>query len=223
MVRGILFDAYGTLFDVYSIAALAEETFPGRGEALAALWRDKQLEYSRLRTLCDRYVDFLTVTEEALRHSCDRLQLVLSETACRCLLGQYLRLAAHPDVAPALQGLRRCGVPLGILSNGSPAMLDGAIVAAGLSGLFTHVLSADRVRRFKTAREVYDLGVEAFGGPAQELAFVSSNGWDACGATWYGYRTVWLNRTAAPAERLGVAPDVEARSMLDLTALLGLA
>ena len=114
---GILFDAYGTLFDVYSIRALAEELFPGQGAALATLWRDKQIDYTRLRTLSDRYVDFLTVTEEALRYSCDRLRLVLSEDKCRRLLGQYHRLTAYPEVRPALERLRAHGLALAVLSK----------------------------------------------------------------------------------------------------------
>ena len=196
--------------------------FPQQGAALAVLWREKQLDYSRLRTLCDQYVDFLTITKDALLHACARLRLDLSEDRCQRLLGQYLRLPAYPEALPALQRLRALEMPLAILSNGSPEMLASAISAAGMSGLFTHVLSADKVRKFKTAPEVYQLGVEAFDCPAAHLVFVSSNGWDACCATWFGYRTFWLNRAGDPVERLGVAPAGEARSMNDLFAFLGL-
>jgi 2-haloacid dehalogenase len=219
---GILFDAYGTLFDVYSIRALAEELFQGQGAALAALWRDRQIDYTRLRTLSDRYVDFLTVTEEALRYSCDRLRLVLSEDKCRRLLGQYHRLTAYPEVRPALERLRAHGFVLAVLSNGTPSMLEAAITAAGMSGLFTHVLSADQVRKFKTAPEVYQLGVDAFDRPAGQLVFVSSNGWDACCAAGFGYRTLWINRAGDPAERLGILPTGEARDMNDTLSFLGL-
>jgi 2-haloalkanoic acid dehalogenase type II len=142
--KGILFDAYGTLFDVYSLASLAEELFPQQGATLAVLWREKQLDYSRLRTLCDRYVDFLTITKDALLHACARLRLDLSEDRCQRLLEQYLRLPAYPEVLPALERLRAHGMPLAILSNGSPEMLTSAISAAGMSGLFAHVLSAGR-------------------------------------------------------------------------------
>lgn len=218
---GILFDAYGTLFDVYSIGTLAEEMFPGHGATLATLWRDKQVDYSRLRTLCDRYVDFLTVTEDALRYSCARLRLELSDHMSQRLLAQYLRLPVYPDVLATLERLRAQGLPLAILSNGSPPMLERAIVSAGLSGMFTHILSADQVRKFKTAPEVYRLGVAAFEHPAAKLVFVSSNGWDACGATWFGYRTFWVNRAGDPADRLGVAPTGEGRSLDDLVGFLG--
>ncbi len=219
---GILFDAYGTLFDVYSLRLLAEELFPRHGAALAVLWREKQLDYTWLRTLCDRYVDFMAVTKDALIHACARLGLDLSEDQCQRLLEQYLRLPAYPEVLPALERLRAHGIPLAILSNGSPEMLASAISAAGMSGLFAHVLSADKVRKFKTAPEVYQLGVDAFDSPAARLVFVSSNGWDACCATWFGYRTLWLNRAGDPVERLGISPAGEARSMNDLFAFIGL-
>jgi 2-haloacid dehalogenase len=218
---GVLFDAYGTLFDVHSIASLAEEMFPGRGVALAALWREKQLDYTRLRTLSDRHVDFSAVTRDALVHSAARLGLALSEAGSLRLMAQYQRLEAFPDALPALQRLRAHGIALAILSNGTAQMLAGLIDAAGMSGLFAHVLSADRVRKFKTAPELYQLGVEAFGCPAPHLVFVSSNGWDACCATWFGYRTFWVNRAADPIEELGVTPDFEARSLTELARFLG--
>lgn len=132
-LRGVLFDAYGTLFDVYSIGALADEFFPEAGGALAALWRERQVDYTRLRTLSDRYVDFECVTEDALRYACARLRLELSEDRCRCLLRQYRRLTAYPDVVPTLQKLRAQGFALAILSNGSPPMLGSSIAAAGLA------------------------------------------------------------------------------------------
>ncbi|MDP9091197.1 MAG: haloacid dehalogenase type II [Pseudomonadota bacterium] len=219
---GILFDAYGTLFDVSSIQALAEELFPGRGAALATLWRDSQIDYSRLRTLSNRYVDFLSVTEDALRYSCDRLRLTLPEEHCRRLLGQYHRLTAYPEVRAALQRLRAQGFALAVLSNGTRPMLESAISGAGMSGLFTHILSADQVRRFKTTPEVYQLGVNAFGHPAKQLVFVSSNCWDACCATAFGYRTLWVNRTAEPVDRLGVVPTAEGRGLDDIFSFLAL-
>jgi 2-haloacid dehalogenase len=218
---GILFDAYGTLFDVYSLSSLAEELFPGHGAALASMWRDKQVDYSRLRTLCDRYIDFLAITEDALRHSCARLRLDLSDDKRRRLLGQYRRLAAHAEALATLMRLRALGLPLGVLSNGSPEMLDSAVAAAGMSGLFTHILSADQVRKFKTAPEVYQLGVEAFHCPADRLVFVSSNCWDACCATWFGYRTLWVNRAGDPVEQLGIVPTGEGRNLNDLFGFLG--
>jgi 2-haloacid dehalogenase len=217
---GIIFDAYGTLFDVYAVASVAETMYPGHGAVLASIWRDKQMEYSRLRTLCDRYVDFYAVTEDALHHSCARLRLDLTDENCRRLMGQYLCLPAHPDALHTLQRLRSRGFSLAILSNGSAKMLEDAVTAGGMHGLFTHILSAERVRKFKTASEVYQLGVDAFHRRAEELVFVSSNGWDACCATWFGYRTFWVNRTGEPAERLGIVPNGEGRSLADLFGFL---
>ncbi|HXA35453.1 MAG TPA: haloacid dehalogenase type II [Steroidobacteraceae bacterium] len=219
---GVLFDAYGTLFDVYSLALIAEQLFPGYGAALTSAWRAKQLDYSRLRTLCNRYVDFLTITRDALIHSCAALQLNLSEEDCRLLMHEYGRLTPFPEALAALERLRAHRIPLAILSNGTPEMLRSAVSAGGMSGLFEHILSADQVRKFKTAPEVYQLGLEAFDCLPDRLVFVSSNGWDACCATWYGYRTFWVNRTGEPGERLGISPTGEGRGLNDLMSFLGL-
>lgn len=215
-IEAIVFDAYGTLFDVYSIGALAEEIFPGKGDALAQMWRDKQIEYTRLRSMCDRYADFWTVTGDALAYACERLDLPADEVAQARLMRQYRQLTAFADVPPALERLKRHGLPLAILSNGTEDMLASAMAAAGLDGLFDHVLSVDRVRRFKIAPEAYQLGPDAFGCPAGRILFVSSNGWDVCGATWFGYTTFWMNRAGLPEERLGVRPVMAGRSMDEL-------
>jgi 2-haloacid dehalogenase len=216
-IRGIIFDAYGTLFDVHSVASLAEEIFPSKGVALSNLWRDKQIEYTRLRTLSSRYVDFLRVTEDALRNACARLRLPLAERDLERLLAQYHRLDAFPDAVATLQRLRSQGFALAILSNGTPGMLESVVDSAGMSGLFDHLLSADEVHKFKTAPEVYQMGVAAFGCSAAELVFVSANGWDACCATWFGYQTFWINRASDPVEQLGVAPTRQGRQLNDLT------
>lgn len=215
---GILFDAYGTLFDVYSIQALCEDLFPGHGAALASGWREKQLDYTRLRTLSHAYVDFLRVTEDALRYSCDRLKLKLTEQHCSRLLDHYNRLPAFPDARPALESLVAAGLKLAILSNGTPGMLGSLMSASGMSPLFRQLLSADQVQAFKTAPAVYQLGVDAFKCPAGELVFVSSNGWDACCAAKFGYQTLWINRHGDPPERLGMGPVAEMRSMEDMAA-----
>ena len=215
-IRAILFDAYGTLFDVYSISVLAERLHPGRGAALAALWRDKQIEYSRLRTLSNHYRPFSLVTEEALAFALARLGLPTHGDGQRALLEEYGRLEPFPENQAALERLRQRGLPLAILSNGDPPMLERVVAHARLTGMFSHILSADAVGRFKTAPEVYQLGVDAFGVPARELLFVSSNGWDACGATWFGFTTFWINRTGQPPEQLGVSPNRTGRSMQEL-------
>jgi len=214
--QAILFDAYGTLFDVYAIAAEAECQFPGQGAALANLWRDKQIEYTRLRTLSDTYQPFDSVTRDALQFACDRLGLALSPQSQAQLMGQYNQLTPFPENLNVLNELKRDGMKLAVLSNGNPEMLDPVIKAAGMDGLFSHVLSAHSVKKFKTAPEVYRLGISTLGLAAGDCLFVSSNGWDICGAAWFGYSTFWVNRAAAPLEVLGVAPDGEGRSLNDL-------
>ena len=214
--QAIAFDAYGTLFDVYSIGALAEKCFPEKGEALAALWRDKQIEYTRLRSMCSMYKPFWEVTQDALIFSCKKLGLHLDFDAQNALMGQYAKLQAFPENLSVLQALQKMDVKLAILSNGNPQMLESAVNAAGMQGIFSHLLSVDAVKKFKTAPETYQLGPDMFGLPAKKILFVSSNGWDVCGATWFGYTTFWVNRAAAPLEELGVKPDGEGKSLDDL-------
>jgi 2-haloacid dehalogenase len=224
--KAVLFDAYGTLFDVHSVVAAAEQLFPGLGEPLSQLWRQKQIEYTQLRTLAapagERYRPFWDVTIDALRFSAKKLGLTLTSAAEKRLMDEYACLSAFPDVLPALRRLREFDTRMGlaILSNGNPQMLDIAVKSAGMTGLFDHVLSVDAVRNFKPAAAAYALGTTAFGVPASELLFVSSNGWDACGATWYGYTTFWINRAGAPAEELGVTPCGSGYRMADMIAFI---
>lgn len=216
-IQAIAFDAYGTLFDVYSIGALAEKLFPGKGAALAELWRDKQIEYTRLRTMCSTYKPFWEVTQDALVFSCKKLGLDLTLDAQSSLMGQYAKLQPFPENLGVLQQLQQMGLKLAILSNGNPQMLESAVEAAGMYGIFHHILSVDAVKKYKTAPEAYQLGPDVFGLSAKNILFVSSNCWDACGATWFGYTTFWVNRSGAPLEELGVTPDA---SGADMTALL---
>ena len=221
MIKAVAFDAYGTLFDVYSIGALAEELFQGHGAELAALWRDKQIDYTRLRTLSSRYADFWQVTEDGLEFACAQLGLALSEANKHRLMDQYARLAPHPEVRAALLRLKAKGLPLAILSNGTRPMLESAVASAGMDGLFDHLLSIDVGQKYKTAPEAYQLGPDTFGCPASEILFVSSNGWDACCATWFGYTTFWVNRGERPLERLGVTPTAIGRTMDDVVEFVG--
>ena len=215
-IQAILFDAYGTLFDVYSIGALAERLFPGKGPAIAELWRDKQIEYTRLRTLSNTYKPFWEITQDALVFCCRKLGLDLTLDAQTQLMGQYAKLQAFPENLAVLKALKADGLKLAILSNGNPEMLDAAVTAAGMQGLFTQVLSAHSVQKFKTAPEAYQLGPDMLGVAAKDSLFVSSNCWDICGASWFGYRTFWVNRANAPLEELGVTPNGEGRSLEDL-------
>ena len=221
ILSGVVFDAYGTLFDVYAVEAMLESLFPGRGRAIALRWRDKQIEYSRLRTMSGHYADFWSLTIDALEYSCEFEQVFLDKDARVRLLALYERLPPHPEVPAALEAIATRGLPLAVLSNANAAMLEAALDAAGLRRLFAHVLSVERVRKFKTSPEAYQLGPDAFGRPAHELLFVSSNGWDVAGATWFGYPGFWINRAGAPWERLDARPIATGRTMTDLVEFLG--
>ncbi len=215
-ISAVAFDAFGTLFDVYSVGALAEQLFPGKGEALTALWRLKQIEYSQLRTLSRRYKPFIDVTEDALIFSGQKLGLDMSDAQRRQLMNQYACLSPFPENLAALKSLRSLGLPTAVLSNGTPGMLEVAIKSAGMNGLFDHVLSADAVRQYKTADAVYQLGPDTFGVPAREILFVSSNGWDAAGASWFGYTTFWINRSRQPLEVLDIEPAATGERLTDV-------
>ena len=215
-IRAILFDAYGTLFDVYSISALAERLYPGKGAALAELWRDKQIQYSQLRTLCSTYKPFWEVTQDALVFSCARLGLKLDLEAQNMMMGQYAKLQPFPETLAVLRQLKATGMKLAILSNGNPEMLSAVVHNAQMEDLFSHVISVDTVRKFKTAPEAYQLGTDMLGVPPRDIVFVSSNGWDVCGASWFGYKTFWVNRGGAPMEELGVTPHGQGRLLSDL-------
>ena len=219
-IRAIIFDAYGTLFDVYSIGALAERLFPGKGNALAELWRDKQIQYSQLRTLCSTYKPFWEVTQDALVFSCRKLGLDLDLEAQNMMMGQYAKLQPFPENLAVLRQLKATGMKLAILSNGNPEMLAAVVQNAQMEDLFSHVISVETVKKFKTAPEAYQLGTDLLGMPARDIVFVSSNGWDVCGASWYGYKTFWVNRADAPMEELGVTPHGQGRLLSDLPAFI---
>lgn len=204
--RAFVFDAYGTLFDVHSVMEAARAVTPDP-QALSQLWRQKQLEYTWLRSLMGRYQDFWLVTGQALRFALRRLGITAGESQIEALMSAYLTLSPFPEVPDALRALR--GRPLAILSNGSPRMLESAVRSSGLGAAFDHVLSVDAVGVYKPSPLVYDLAVRAFGLPASEILFVSSNAWDVAGAGAYGFRTCWCNRTNAPADELDVTPDYE--------------
>jgi 2-haloacid dehalogenase len=216
----LVFDAYGTLFDVHSVVALCEQSWPGKGAALSQLWRAKQLEYTWQRSLMRRYEDFSRVTEAALRYACAALGLQLDEERRRRLTDAYLALATFPEVGEALAGLKAMKLRLAILSNGSPAMLRPVVAHAGLRGLIGTVISVDQRKIYKPAPAVYRLAMERLRVPKAAIGFVSSNCWDACGAKSFGFRTFWINRSGAPVDELGAAPDHTIRSLEDLPSLL---
>jgi 2-haloacid dehalogenase len=205
-VDGLLFDAYGTLFDVHSVVE-AGRAVTDDPERLSVLWRQKQLEYTWLLSLMGRYEDFWAVTEAALAFACRRLAIPLSSVARARLMEAYLRLDAFPEVAGVLA--RLAGRPCAILSNGAPAMLEAAVAHAGIGRHLRAVLSADAARTYKPAPAVYALGPAHLGIPAARLGFVSSNGWDVAGAKAFGFAVAWVNRTGAPREELRQVPDLE--------------
>lgn len=204
-IRGYVFDAYGTLFDVHSVVEAGRE-ITADPLALSLTWRQKQLEYTWLRSLMGRYEDFWAVSESALRYAIRRLGLTASEAQIERLMSAYLTLACFPEVKAALARLQ--GRPCAILSNGAPAMLAAVVNASGLAGALPHVLSVDAVKVFKPSPLVYALAPKAMGVPAAELLFVSSNAWDVAGAKAFGFQVAWCNRTGAPDEELGVRADL---------------
>ena len=204
--RAVLFDAYGTLFDVYSVGVAAERLFPGAGERLGILWRDKQIEYTRLSSMSGRIRSFRDCTRAGLRFAAKRLELVLDASAEDELMGSYDRLQPFPENLAVLQELKRRGIRAGILSNGDPDMLEAVVRHAGFAELLDPVLSVEGTGRFKTDPAAYALGTQAFGLAAADILFVSSNCWDAIGATWFGYTTLWINRFKLPLDELGARP-----------------
>ena len=218
-IRGCVFDAYGTLFDVASGVQRCADVLSDRAARLAALWRDKQLQYSWLRAVQDRHADFWQVTADALDFALDSLRVTDAALRAR-LMQHYLTLDAYPDVPPALRELRDRGLTTAILSNGSPAMLAAAVTGSGLGNLVDQVLSVEEVGVYKPDRRVYQLAVDRLALPAAEIVFISSNGWDAWAASAFGMKVVWCNRSGQTRERLPGAPDHEIRSLAELPPLL---
>jgi 2-haloacid dehalogenase len=214
-VRAVVFDAYGTLFDVASAAADARDALGDRWIALADVWRTKQLQYTWVRSLAGRHADFWTVTQDALDFALEAVG-IRDEGLRDRLLASYERLGAYDDARATLDRLRGAGLRLAILSNGAPRMLEAAARSAGLSDALEVILSVEDVGIFKPHPSVYALAVDRLGLPAGEILFVSSNGWDAFGAKAFGFRVAWVNRTGQPRERLPHAPDLEIRTLAEL-------
>ncbi|HSB99418.1 MAG TPA: haloacid dehalogenase type II [Burkholderiaceae bacterium] len=214
--RAVLFDVYGTLFDVHSVSQRLDRMFAGQGPRIAALWRDKQIEYTRLTTMSRRYRPFSELTRAALHQACALLGITLPAGAVQELMQEYQRLTPFPEILHVLRELKSRGVRAGVLSNGDPPMLHAVIAQADFEALLDPVLSAHAVQRFKTDDAVYALGPSALEMPAREILFVSSNGWDAIGATWYGYTTLWVNRARAPLDPLGTEPTRVGSSLRDV-------
>jgi 2-haloacid dehalogenase len=201
----MVFDAYGTLFDVHSVVLSGGNGIVGDLEVLSRLWRQKQLEFTWLRALMERYEDFWQVTEAAVRSAVRQLSIELTDPQLNMLMQAYLVPAAFADARFALETLK--GVPLAILSNGSPTMLDSAVRNNGLESCFAEVISVDRVKTYKPSPRVYALGPEILHVPVEEILFVSSNSWDAAGAKAFGYQVCWCNRADEEMDYWGFDPD----------------
>ena len=218
-VEAIVFDAYGTLLDVYSVERACAEVTPDP-TPFVTLWRAKQLEYTFQRSLMERYVDFWQVTVDALDYTAERLGVKLDQAARRRLLESWLDLKPFPEVKEALR--RLAGRHLAVLSNGTPSMLQTVLDRAGLRSHLTHVLSVDEVGIYKPSPRVYALAPRHLGVAREATVFVSGNAWDAAGATSFGFRVAWLNRAGLVYDRLGQQPELELSSLTELADALAL-
>jgi 2-haloacid dehalogenase len=220
MYKLIAFDAYGTLFDVYSMGQLAEELFPGHGQAFALMWRDRQIEYTRLVTMSDPspsgskyYLPFWELTTLSLRYVCKRMGLNLTSQYEKQLMDQYSKLTGFEDSLSVLKTIKEKGLSTAILSNGSKEMLSTVVDSNGLKPYLDKVVTVEDVRLFKTAPQAYELLLKAFPVTKAEILFVSSNAWDALAAKWYGFDVFWVNRLAHPFEEIGEKPNFEGASL----------
>jgi len=220
MYKLIAFDAYGTLFDVYSMGQLAEELFPGHGQAFALMWRDQQIEYTRLVTMSDPapsgskyYLPFWELTILSLRYVCKRMGLNLTPQYEKQLMDQYSKLTGFEDSLSVLKTIKEKGLSTAILSNGSKEMLSTVVDSNGLKPYLDKVVTVEDVRLFKTAPQAYELLLKAFPVTKAEILFISSNAWDALAAKWYGFDVFWVNRLGHPFEEIGEKPNYEGASL----------
>jgi 2-haloacid dehalogenase len=213
-INAVVFDLYGTLFDVHSVAAACEDMFPGRGAEMSVLWRQKQLEYTWLRSLMGAYENFERVTEDALRHTCAALALEIDAPSHQLLSDAYLRISPYADTAAALARLRAAGLPLGIISNGSRRSIEQVVGNAGLSADFDELISVEEVRVFKPHTSVYELAERRMRHPREQVLFISSNAWDASAARRFGFPVCWINRQGKVFDELGVTPSHTVDSLM---------
>jgi 2-haloacid dehalogenase len=218
-IKACVFDAYGTLLDLASAVARCAEVPVAKRAALVALWRDKQLQYTWLRSLQRRHADFAAVTADALDFALEATSLTNPERR-RALLRLYQTLSVYPEVPATLAALKAMGIVTAVLSNGTPAMLKAAFDHATIATLLDQVLSVESVGIFKPAPEAYQLAIDRLGVAREEICFISSNGWDAYSAAAFGFQVVWCNRAEQPAERLPGAPKAVVRSLDALPALI---
>jgi 2-haloacid dehalogenase len=208
-IKAVVFDAYGTLYDIQSVAAVTEQAFPGYGEIITQVWRIKQLEYTWLRSLMRRYEDFSIITRDSLSYTLRCLGLKHDTAVFERIMEKYLHLDLYPDALAALAALR--GRKLAILSNGSTGMLDALVRNSGLDRMLNATISIDSQKIFKPSPDAYALVEARLGVPPAEVLFVSSNPWDACGAKAFGLNVAWIERVTPDAMALAcVKSDVVA-------------
>jgi 2-haloacid dehalogenase len=230
-IKAVVFDAYGTLFDVYSIQVMADELYPGKGVEIALKWRDKQIEYTRLITLSDPhnasgsqyFRSFWELTRLSLEYTLDRLGLDRASGKVEMLMRQYEHLQPFPENLGVLQTIKGLGLTTAILSNGSADMLAAAVKSAGMADALDHVITVDPIRLYKTSPESYALVQKTIPVNKDEVLFVSSNAWDALGATWFGFTTHWVNRQRLPFEALKPHPHYSGEDLHSVLDSLGVA
>lgn len=205
--KALVFDLYGTLYNVHSVAARCEALYPRRGLEISAMWRQKQLEYTWLRSLMGAYCDFEQVTRDALVYTGKQLHLELDDATCAALCEEYLCIEPFPEVAESLDRLKALGLPLAILSNGSTHSIRTVVQRSGLSHAFAHLISVDAVEIFKPHPSVYALAEQRLGVRGSDILFVSSNAWDATGARQFGFTSCWISRAAGCFDEMGHQPD----------------
>ena len=227
--KAVLFDAYGTLFDVYSVSMMAEQLFPGHGQSISVIWRDKQIEYTRLITQSDPhnasgsqyFRPFWELTRLSLEYTLDRLKLERESGQVEKLMQQYAHLTPFTENLAVLQKIKEMGLTTATLSNGSVDMLTSAVKSAGMEDVLDHLISVDPIRLFKTSPESYGLVQQAIPVNKDEVLFVSSNAWDALGATWFGFTTHWVNRQGLPFEALSPRPHFSGSDLNSVLDSLG--
>ena len=219
-IRACVFDAYGTLFDVHSAAARCRDDLGEHADRLSALWRQKQLEYSWLRSLMGAHVDFWQITGDALDYAMAAVSL--ENPALReKLMTLYLGLSAYPEVPGVLATLKSAGLQTAVLSNGSPMMLESAVSSAAINDHLDHILSIEEVGIYKVSPKTYQLAVARLGAAPNEIAFMSSNAWDAAGAAHFGFQVIWVNRFNQPRERLPGVPKAEIAPLSPVPEIMG--
>ncbi|MGB8000234.1 MAG: haloacid dehalogenase type II [Anaerobacillus sp.] len=206
-IKSFVFDAYGTLFDVFSVKEKCEELFPSKGDQISQTWRQKQLEYSYLRQMMGKYRPFSDVTQDALRYAVEDAGAKLNYSNEEQLLAAYKKLTVYDEVPQVLKDLKDEGMTLAIFSNGSHDMLDPLVEHSPLAEYLDHIISADDIKQFKPTPASYTHALDSLELKREEILFMSSNGWDISGAKNFGFKTAWINRNEKPVEHLALEPD----------------